>query len=83
MSEEKIDGVWLCDALKDAEEELSKAIALLEEDPRHALGIMEHEIPALYAKLNFAVNTAATGPQAIDTTDHDALVAWPKNMPFH
>ena len=29
-----------------------------------------------------AVNTAETGPAAIDTTDHDALIQWPECMPF-
>lgn len=82
MSAAKADGVWLADALKDAEEELSKAIALLEDDPRHAQGVLEHEVPALYAKLNFAVNTAYTGPDVIATANHDDLVAWPENLPF-
>ena len=63
-------------------EELAHAINLIEEDPRKAEGVMEHEITALYAKLNYAVNSARVGPQAAEIMDHDDLVAWPASMPF-
>ena len=39
--EKAIDTDWLKDTLADAEETLSKAISLLEENPRHAQGILE------------------------------------------
>ena len=77
-----IDSQWLLDALNDAAETLAQAIDLIESDPRSAAGVLEHEIPELYTKLNFAVNTAGTGPAAIDEVDHDELVAWPAAMPF-
>ncbi len=77
-----IDAQWLLDALSDAAETLENAIARIESDPRRAAGVLEHEIPELYAKLNFAVNTASLGPSAIDTVDHDELVAWPAGLPF-
>ncbi len=80
--EKAIDTDWLKDTLADAEETLSKAISLLEENPRHAQGILENEIPALYAKLNYAVNTARIGPEAIETENHDALIAWPEGEDF-
>ena len=48
----KIDAEWLLLTLNDAAEELAHAINLIEEDPRKAEGVMEHEITALYAKLN-------------------------------
>ena len=71
MSEtETINAEWLTETLKDAEEALAYAIQLLEENPRKATGVLEHEIPAVYAKLNYAVNT------------DDDLVAWPAGMPF-
>lgn len=79
---QQIDSQWLLDALSDAAETLSAAIERIESDPRRAAGVLEHEIPELYAKLNFAVNTASTGPEAINTTDHDDLIAWPAGMPF-
>ena len=78
----QIDSQWLLDTLSDAAETLAAAIAMIEEDPRKARGVLEHEIPELYAKLNYAVNTAEAGPDAINQMDHDALIAWPKGMPF-
>lgn len=77
-----INAEWLTETLKDAEEALAYAIQLLEENPRKAAGVLEHEIPAVYAKLNYAVNTAAAGPAALETMEDDDLVAWPAGMPF-
>ena len=79
---ETINAEWLTETLKDAEEALAYAIQLLEDNPRKALGVLEHEIPAVYAKLNYAVNTAAEGPAALETMEDDDLVAWPAGMPF-
>lgn len=79
---QSIQADWLIDTLSDAQECLAKAIGLIQSDPRKAAGVLEHEIPELYAKLNYAVNTAAIGPGAIHAMDHDALIAWPAAMPF-
>ena len=79
---ETINAEWLTETLKDAEAALAYAIQLLEENPRKAMGVLEHEIPAVYAKLNYAVNTASEGPAALETMDDDDLVAWPAGMPF-
>ena len=79
---QKIDAQWLLMTLEDAAESLNAAIERLSNNPKSAEGVMEHEIPELYAKLNYAVNTAETGPADLDTADHDALIAWPKSMPF-
>lgn len=79
---EKIDANWLLMTLEDAAETLNAAIVRLNDDPRSAVGVMEHEIPELYAKLNYAVNTAESGPADLETADHDALIAWPESMPF-
>ena len=46
-----IDSQWLLDALNDAAETLAQAIDRIESDPRRAAGVLEHEIPELYAKL--------------------------------
>ena len=70
------------DALSDALESLSETIERLEDERHDAEEVMLDDLANVYAKLNFAVNTAETGPSAIDTTDHDALVQWPECMPF-
>ena len=80
MSE--IDAAWLTETLKDAEEALAYAIQLIEENPRKAAGVLEHEIPAVYAKLNYAVNTASVGAAGLETMTDDELVAWPAGLPF-
>ena len=79
---ESINAAWLTETLKDAEETLAYVIAQLEENPRKARGLLEHEIPSLYAKLNYAVNTASLGPAALESMDDDDLVAWPAGLPF-
>ncbi len=80
--ENPINTDWLKDTLTDAEETLARAISLIEENPQHARGVLENEIPALYAKLNYAVNTARIGPDAIERENHDALIAWPEGEDF-
>ncbi len=77
-----IDAQWFKDTLLDAQETLSEAINLLEKDPRHAEGVLEHEVPSLYAKLNYAVNTAYTGAPDLDKAQHNELIAWPKGKAF-
>lgn len=79
---QKYDVQWLLMTLEDAEQSLNAAIQRLSNNPKSAQGVMEHEIPELYAKLNYAVNTAHSGPADLETADHDALIAWPKSMPF-
>lgn len=78
----EIDAQWLLTTLEDAAETLNTAITLIAEEPRRAAGVLEHEIPALYAKLNYAVNTARMGPVNLDEVDHDELISWPEEMPF-
>lgn len=77
-----VDRQWLIDALSDALESLSETIERLEDERHDAEEVMLDDLANVYAKLNFAVNTAETGPAAIDTTDHDALIQWPECMPF-
>lgn len=77
-----VDRQWLIDALSDALESLSETIERLEDERHDAQEVMLDDLANVYAKLNFAVNTAETGPFAIDTTDHDALIQWPECMPF-
>ena len=35
-----------------------------------------------YAKLNYAVNSAHLGPEALNVLTEDELIAWPSEMPF-
>ncbi len=77
-----VDAKWLKDTLLDVSDALSEALNRLEKDSRSAPGLLEHEIPDIYAKLNYAVNTAYTGSPDLDTVDHNALIAWPKGEAF-
>lgn len=77
-----VDRQWLIDALTDTLETLSETVERLEDERLDAEEIMLDDLANVYAKLNFAVNTAETGPAAIDTTDHDQLIQWPECMPF-
>lgn len=77
-----VDRQWLIDALSDALEALSETVERLEDERLDAEEILLDDLANVYAKLNFAVNTAETGPAAIDTTDHDLLIQWPECMPF-
>ena len=77
-----VDRQWLIDALSDALEALSETVERLEDERLDAEEILLDDLANVYAKLNFAVNTAETGPAAIDTTDHDQLIQWPECMPF-
>ena len=76
------DRQWLIVALTDALESLSPTVERLEDERLDAEEVMLEDLANVYAKLNFAVNTAETGPAAIDTTDHDELIQWPECMPF-
>ena len=77
-----IDTQWLKDTLLDVQDALSEALNRLEKDSRHAKGVLEHEIPEIYAKLNYAVNTATTGAPDLDKVNHNTLIAWPKGEAF-
>lgn len=77
-----VDRQWLIDALSDVLEALSETVERLEDERLDAEEILLDDLANVYAKLNFAVNTAETGPAAIDTTDHDQLIQWPECMPF-
>lgn len=77
-----VDRQWLIDALNDALEALSETVERLEDERLDPEEILLDDLANVYAKLNFAVNTAETGPAAIDTTDHDELIQWPECMPF-
>lgn len=77
-----VDRQWLIDALSDALEALSETVERLEDERLDPEEILLDDLANVYAKLNFAVNTAETGPAAIDTTDHNELIQWPECMLF-
>ena len=68
---------WLVATLEDAREELEHAIEALGKHPEEAEDIMENELQAAYAKLNYAVNTARSGARGLDELTDDEAVAFP------
>ena len=77
-----IDREWLTATLTDTLECLSETIDRLDDDRLDPEEILLEDIANVYAKLNYAVNTARLGPEAIDTRNHDRLLEWPEEMPF-
>lgn len=82
MSEVSAD--WLLATLIDAQDALAEAVTKLEDHPdaETADEILRRDLVAAYAKLNYAVNTARLGPEALNVMSEDALIAWPAGMPF-
>lgn len=74
---------WLLATLQDAHEALGRAIDLLARHPEEAEEVMAEDIPAAYAKLNYAVNTARCGEAGLETMADDALVQYPVELPFY
>ncbi len=75
---------WLSATLNDAAESLADALGKLDAhmDDETARDILKHDIVEVYAKLNYAVNTAPLGSKALEALTEDELVAWPAKMPF-
>ncbi len=79
-----ISPVWLHATLSDAQEVLDDAVAKLAEHPDEetAIDILKHDLVNVYAKLNYACNSARLGPAALEALSEDELIAWPAKMPF-
>ncbi|MDO5531389.1 hypothetical protein [Sutterella sp.] len=79
-----ISAQWLQATLGDAAEQLSEVLAKLEDHPdsETAEDILSHDLVHVYAKLNYAVNSARLGPEALNALSEDELIAWPARMPF-
>lgn len=74
---------WLQATLNDASEALQDALQKVENgDQEDALEVLNHDLVHVYAKLNYAVNTARLGPAALDAMNEDELIGWPARMPF-
>ena len=64
MSEEQLeyDPEWTLATLNDAKEALEDLIAQVEDSPEEVKEILEENIANVYAKLNYAFNSAKDGP---------------------
>lgn len=81
--EPNIQKDWLLATLTDANEALDAALTKLAEgDDEDAKEVLERDIVHVYAKLNYAINTASLGPAALEALSEDELIAWPARMPF-
>ena len=76
---------WFQASLSDAAYAHSEAQVKLEEhlDEETAEDILKHDLVNVYAKLNYAVNSARLGPAALSALSEDELIAWPAKMPFY
>lgn len=79
MSE--VSAPWLHATLADAAESLAAALEKLEAHT-DASELLRRDLVEVYAKLNYAVNTAYLGSEALNVLTEDELVAWPAEMPF-
>lgn len=78
----QFDPEWISATLNDAKEELENLITEIENHPDEAQLLLESEIAKVYAKLNYAYNSAELGPEALVTFDDDDLVSFPAILPF-
>ena len=80
-----ISAQWIQATLSDAAEALQEALDKLEEHPDEETAeyILKHDLVNVYAKLNYAVNSARLGPAARSALSEDELIAWPAKMPFY
>lgn len=79
-----ISAQWLHATLSDAAEALADAIRELDDSPdsETAEHVLRRDLVNVYAKLNYAVNSAQLGPAALSALSEDELIAWPAAMPF-
>lgn len=75
-----MDAEWMLVTLGDAAAALEELIEDIEVEPEAAEELLEERMATVYAKLNYAWNTRRSGPSAIETMDHDALVGWPRDL---
>ena len=76
------DPEWILATLNDAKESLENLIGYIEDEPEAAKEILDEQIAAVYAKLNYAYNSAKDGPDALMKMDDDDLVSFPQVLPF-
>lgn len=83
MSED-LNPEWLHATLLDAADTLQDALGKLDAnmDEETTSEILRRDLVSVYAKLNYAVNSAHLGPEALNVLTEDELIAWPSEMPF-
>ena len=77
-----MDAEWVLATLNDVMDALEDAVGELERSPKAVDLLLPEVMPVIYAKLNYAWNSRELGPEALDKIDHDALVAFPKDLPM-
>ncbi len=82
MSTKLYDAEWTLATLNDAKEALESLIAQIEDNPNEVEEILDEDISNVYAKLNYAFNSAELGANALMEMDDDDLVAFPSVLPF-
>ncbi len=76
------DPKWSYATLNDALETLEQLIGVIENsNPDEIQEILDEELPAVYAKLNYAYHSAKDGPKALDIMTDDELVSFPPLLP--
>lgn len=78
----KFDAEWSIATLTDAKEALEDLIAQIEDSPDEVKEILEENIAPVYAKLNYAYNSAELGPDALMSMEDDDLIAFPSLLPM-
>ncbi len=80
----EISPLWVQATLQDAADSFSALLDKLGEHPDEetAIEVLNHDLVEVYAKLNYAVNSARLGPKALEALSEDELIAWPAKMPF-
>ncbi len=74
-----MDQDWVMATLEDAAAALEQLIDEVDAGADDLDALLQEKMPAVFAKLNYAWNTRQLGPEALDTLDHDALIAWPND----
>ena len=84
MSDEQLqyDAEWTLATLNDVKEALEDLIAQVEDSPEEVKEILEENLTNVYAKLNYAFNSAKDGPGALLSMPDDELVAFPSVLPL-
>ena len=75
-----MDAEWMLVTLQDALGALEELVEDIEAQPEEVESLLAEQLPAVYAKLNYAWHTRELGPAAIETMDHDTLVSWPTDL---
>lgn len=75
---------WLLATLQDVQDSLNEVVEKLEKhtDVEAAQEILKYDLVHVYAKLNYAVNSACLADEALNVLSEDEVIGWPPRMPF-